>query len=547
MMSLLEMSVCGGILILAVLAARRVSMDRLPKAALRLLWAVALCRLLLPLRIPSPASVYSAVDRIGEAAGRPGLLLNGEQAARAVPAQGGSLLWAVWAAGAVLLAAFFLVCHLRGRRKYRESLPLEHPFVKGWLESHRLRRPVQARVSDQIGSPLTYGVLWPVILLPRSLDWEDERGLAFILAHETAHIRRFDALAKWLLAAALCLHWFNPLVWAMYLLANRDLELSCDEAVVREYGRQVRESYALTLVGMEERRCVFAPLESGFSKNALKERITSILRSPRITGLSVAAAVTLTAAVAVCFATSAPRAALPAAGTEVRDTARTAEAVQETVVHGGYSVGSEEIAGVVAGTGWLGQGTGYTQAQYDQLMKALYAEDYETMSIAAFNSKVNEVLGKDDGRMMEVYEMVSGFLPDNDPKAGFLRNTVQASLTEYYARLEEAYSDGRNDPEFWGEAEAVQKKDVFGKSVETRLLAQYSFTYRILDQKGLTVGERDEFLQRVMQAAQDSLKEQAEQGGGEEEFRKALESSAAEASGEKIEFTGCRVDSVEID
>lgn len=547
MMSLLEMSVCGGILILAVLAARRVSMDRLPKAALRLLWAVALCRLLLPLRIPSPASVYSAVDRIGEAAGRPGLLLNGEQAARAVPAQGGSLLWAVWAAGAVLLAAFFLVCHLRGRRKYRESLPLEHPFVKGWLEGHRLRRPVQARVSDQIGSPLTYGVLWPVILLPRSLDWEDERGLAFILAHETAHIRRFDALAKWLLAAALCLHWFNPLVWAMYLLVNRDLELSCDEAVVREYGRQARESYALTLVGMEERRCVFAPLESGFSKNALKERITSILRSPRVTGLSVAAAVTLTAAVAVLFATSAPRAALPAAGPEVRDTARTAEVVQETVVHGGYSAGAEEIAGVVAGTGWLGQGTGYTQEQYDQLMKALYTEDYETMSIAAFNSKVNEVLGKDNGHMLEAYEMVSGFLPDNDPKAGFLRNTVRASLTEYYARLEEAYSGGRNDPEFWGEAEAVQKKDVFGKSVETGLLAQYSFTYRILDQEGLTVGERDEFLQRVMQAARNSLKEQAEQGGGEEEFRKALEASAAEASGEKIEFTGCRVDSVEID
>ncbi|MFQ7454207.1 MAG: M56 family metallopeptidase [Flavonifractor plautii] len=83
-------------------------------------------------------------------------------------------------------------------------------------------------------------MLRPVILLPKTLDRSDVSRLAFVLTHEMAHIRRFDALSKLLLAAAACLHWFNPLVWVMLVLANRDLELSCDAAVVRLYGAEAR-------------------------------------------------------------------------------------------------------------------------------------------------------------------------------------------------------------------------------------------------------------------------------------------------------------------
>ena len=92
----------------------------------------------------------------------------------------------------------------------------------------------------------------------------------------------------------------------MYLLANRDLELSCDEAVVQEYGRDARASYALTLVGLEEHRTVLAPLESSFSRNDLTGRVTSILRSHQITAVSVGCALILVAVVAGAFATNPP-------------------------------------------------------------------------------------------------------------------------------------------------------------------------------------------------------------------------------------------------
>ena len=115
-----------------------------------------------------------------------------------------------------------------------------------------------------------------MILLPSALEGGTGRPL-LVLAHEMAHVRRFDALTKWLLAAVLCLHWFNPLVWAMYVLAGRDLELACDEAVVRQYGRGPAR-LCPGLGGMAEQHGGFG-LDQQLSKNALTERITAIMKA----------------------------------------------------------------------------------------------------------------------------------------------------------------------------------------------------------------------------------------------------------------------------
>ena len=105
--------------------------------------------------------------------------------------------------------------------------------------------------AGRISSPLTFGVLRPVILVPKKTDWTDETALRYVLEHEFVHIQRFDVLSKLLLIAAVCVHWFNPLVWVMYVLANRDLELSCDETVLRRFGGDIRAAYARVLIRME--------------------------------------------------------------------------------------------------------------------------------------------------------------------------------------------------------------------------------------------------------------------------------------------------------
>lgn len=110
------------------------------------------------------------------------------------------------------------------------SLPVENDASRRWLQAHPLRRTITLRQTDRISSPLTFGLLHPVILMPKETDWDDEASLQFVLEHEFVHIRRLDTAAKLLLITAVCVHWFNPAVWAMYALANRDIELSCDEA-----------------------------------------------------------------------------------------------------------------------------------------------------------------------------------------------------------------------------------------------------------------------------------------------------------------------------
>ena len=169
---------------------------------------------------------------------------------------------------------------------------------------HPTKRNVQIRQSDKIAAPLTYGVFLPVILLPKTTDWTDEKKLRYILTHELVHIRCFDTLKKWMLVTALCIHWFNPFVWVMYVLANRDIELSCDETVIRTIGETMKSAYALTLIGMEEKKSKLTPLVNNFSKNAIEERINSIMKLKKASFMGLFLALVLVIGTATIFATS---------------------------------------------------------------------------------------------------------------------------------------------------------------------------------------------------------------------------------------------------
>jgi hypothetical protein len=161
------------------------------------------------------------------------------------------------------------------------------------------------RQSDRISAPLTFGISHPVILMPKATDWSDETALQYILAHEYVHIRRFDTVTKLILMVTLCVHWFNPLVWVMYVLANRDLELSCDESVIRQLGENTKSAYARTLIRMEETRSGLRPLCNSFSKNAIEERIVAIMKMKKTSLAAMLTAAIVIVGVGTVFATSA--------------------------------------------------------------------------------------------------------------------------------------------------------------------------------------------------------------------------------------------------
>ena len=306
-MSIIQMSMAAAILILAVVIIRSLAIHKLPKKTFLVLWCVVLVRLLIPFYVPLPPGAYSLTDipNVLIMPDIPGVeygynhvptipqKVNAQSFLQALP------ITAIWLVGMIGLASFFLVAHLRGRKEYKAALPIQNNFVNGWLQEQKLIRSVQVRYSDRIYAPMTFGIFKPVILFPKNTDWQDEASLRYVLTHELTHIKRFDVLTKWLLAAALCVHWFNPLVWVMYILANRDIEVACDETVVWNFGEKAKSAYAMVLMGLEERKSGFSPLCNNFAKNAIKERIDVIMRIKRNSIMSMVLAFVLIASMTV--------------------------------------------------------------------------------------------------------------------------------------------------------------------------------------------------------------------------------------------------------
>lgn len=363
-MSLVQMSLSAALMIVAIIILRALTIERFPKKTFLVLWWIALLRLLIPFSIPSVMSIYSwispdvpkavhqEVQEITESQSTsepvleiPSEVLQNaspqEDAVSAVPEQTRSevvenstqfemtpipdtdieyvevkpsksfseiffdMLPAIWGVGIGVIAAFFGINYWRGIREFRMLLPVENEFVDEWLSSHQLRRNITIRQYDCIHTPLTYGIFRPVILLPKESLKQPPSTLNFILTHEWVHIRRFDCVTKILLTAALCIHWMNPLVWVMYLLFNRDIELSCDETVLHLLGRNRRSDYALALINMEEQKGGFASFASGFGRNAIEERIRAIMKMKKASLITILAAVVVVACVSILFATSA--------------------------------------------------------------------------------------------------------------------------------------------------------------------------------------------------------------------------------------------------
>ncbi|WP_300685391.1 M56 family metallopeptidase [Acutalibacter sp. 1XD8-36] len=317
-MNLLQMSVSGGAMAAAVLLVRALALHRLPKRLFPALWAIVMIRLLVPFSLPASCSVYSLLSRPAPVvvySPRPTSIplhpsALEEEITEVSVLTGGAAHSAnpwhmIWLTGLLVFAGYFAMAYIKCRLEFREALPVRNAYIENWLLVHQLRRPIVVRQSDKISAPLTYGILRPVILLPKSTDWTDIAALGYVLAHEWTHIRRFDSLFKLILTAGLCVHWFNPMVWVMVFFANRDIELACDESVLSQLGRDTRSGYAMALIHMEEAKSGLAMMGSHFSKTPIEERIKSIMKMKRNSIAALALAVSLIGGTAALFATSA--------------------------------------------------------------------------------------------------------------------------------------------------------------------------------------------------------------------------------------------------
>lgn len=326
-MSLLQMSFTASVMIIVVIIIRALAINKIPKKTFLVLWGIIMIRLLVPFTLTSTFSVYTLIGQYISLDKTPvknilpkaisdNLITNIQPYAnndsittntiiQNQSIDSFDILMIIWLVGMIACFMFFIFSYIHCYREFQMSFPIQNEYVEDWLSTRKMKRKILVRQSSHISSPLTYGIFHPVILIPKKTEWKNTNTLNYVLTHEYVHIKRFDSVIKIMLTLALCLHWFNPLVWAMYVLANRDIELSCDETVILTFGESIKSDYARTLISMEEIKSHLTPLCNNFSKNAIEERIRAIMKVKKATTFSLFLALVIVTSITCALATSA--------------------------------------------------------------------------------------------------------------------------------------------------------------------------------------------------------------------------------------------------
>lgn len=315
-LKLLDLSWKAGWLILAVTVLRAL-LRRAPKWTRCALWAPAAVRLVCPVCVESPLSLIPGGEPVVRRAAELQIQSGPGEAVRSGPVlRAADIAAAVWLAGMAALLLYALVSTLRLRRRVRAALPLGDGV---WL-------------CDAVDSPFILGVFHPRIYLPSDITG-DETG--HVLAHEQAHLKRRDHWWKPLGFLLLAVYWFHPLVWLAYVLFCRDMELACDEKVVRDLNAAGKKAYAETLLACSVRRAGTAACPLAFGEVGVKARVKAVLRDQKPAFRGLLAAGAACAVLAVCFLTD-PAAAQPSDG--LADGSGPAGSPDDGAVQGGYYI-----------------------------------------------------------------------------------------------------------------------------------------------------------------------------------------------------------------
>ena len=307
-LKLLNLSISASWLVLAVLVLRLVS-KRSPKWVNVLLWGIVALRLVLPFSIASALSLIPSAETVSPAAVQfdPAPTITSgvsvidnavnpslSEHFSAVPTASVNPLYVwteiagwVWLIGLGAMLLYALVSYLRLRRRVSVSLPIQDHIY----------------LCDAISSPFILGVVKPHIYLPSGLDEVQRQN---VLAHEQAHLARRDHWWKPLGFALLAVYWFNPVLWLAYALLCRDIELACDERVIRTMDESAVKTYSTVLLAcsMPRKAVITCPL--AFGEVGVKERVRNALHYKKPAFWVVAASVAVCVVVAVCFLTNPP-------------------------------------------------------------------------------------------------------------------------------------------------------------------------------------------------------------------------------------------------
>ncbi|MDR0273062.1 MAG: M56 family metallopeptidase, partial [Clostridiales bacterium] len=302
-LTILNMSLTGAFVIAAVIFARLL-LKKAPKIISYCLWLVAAFRLAVPYSVESVFSLipFNAQTIPPDIAVQPvpridsGIPFVNNAVSGVLPVPSPEIISSVyplqvltfigswiWIIGVAVMFLYGIISYFILKRKMKNAVCSEANIYE----------------AESIQSPFVLGVFKPKIFLPPGL-FEKERN--YIILHEQTHIKRRDHIVKLGAYFILCLHWFNPLAWAAFLLMGVDMEMSCDERVLKEMGGEIKKDYSLSLLKMATERRIIAVSPLAFGEGGVKERLKNVLNFKKPSRIIVFAAVALVAVLSVGFA-----------------------------------------------------------------------------------------------------------------------------------------------------------------------------------------------------------------------------------------------------
>lgn len=304
-LKLFNMSITAGWLILTVIALR-VALKKAPKWIICLLWGMVAVRLICPV---SPESIFSLIPSreiirhetvlsespsIDSGIRLVDNVVNPVLQESFTPEPGASVnplqVWLsaagiLWAAGMGAMLVYAAVSYVLLRLRIRAAVRLEEPVY----------------ISEFVDTPFVFGVFRPRIYLPSGMQ---EAMRAPVIAHEKAHLARRDHLWKILGYVLLAVYWFHPLCWAAYVLFCRDIELACDEKVIRNYDARQKKEYSEALLACSLRHHAVTACPLAFGEVGVKDRIRSVVNYKKPAFWVIVAAVASCIVAALCFLTN---------------------------------------------------------------------------------------------------------------------------------------------------------------------------------------------------------------------------------------------------
>lgn len=287
-MNILALNVSAAVMIAVTLLVRRIFKNRIPHGVFCLMWVVIAIRLFIPTDITSKYSFWNLLIRMEfAAADLAGIKYMPEynpisDIIQNNPGPSSPAYKILWTSVALALGLYFLYQYISLVRMTKNAYDADDISLLQLFGEKAPRRGIRIKILPSLASPAALGIIRPTIFFPEGFDFDNTELVKCVLLHEAGHIKYFHTLIKIISSIMVCLYWYNPLVWVMYVYLDRDMEISADRYVIKNIGEENRTIYANALIKAAEdmtRRKVFC---FHFKSSQLRERIEAVIKYKKI-------------------------------------------------------------------------------------------------------------------------------------------------------------------------------------------------------------------------------------------------------------------------